>query len=50
MAMNEPTPQEFVAVHDTFGESGTGEQLMKKYGIAKDNIVDAVHKVLKRKK
>ena len=50
LAMNHPTPQEFVAVNDTFGESGTGEQLMKKYGIAKDNIVDAVKKVLKRKK
>jgi transketolase len=45
-----PTPQEFVAVNDTFGESGKGEELMVKYGIAKDDIVKAVRAVLKRKK
>ena len=45
-----PTPQEFVAVNDTFGESGKGEELMKKYGIAKEGIVEATRKVLKRKK
>jgi len=50
LAMNHPTPQEFVAVNDTFGESGIGEQLMKKYGIDKDAIVSAVKRVLKRKK
>ncbi|MBI3189811.1 MAG: transketolase family protein, partial [Ignavibacteriales bacterium] len=44
-----PTPQEFVAVNDTFGESGKGEELMKKYGIAKDAIVAATRKVLQRK-
>ncbi|HLX12087.1 MAG TPA: transketolase family protein [Bacteroidota bacterium] len=49
LAMSLPTPQEFVAVNDTFGESGKGDELMKKYGIAKDDIVKAVHKVLKRK-
>jgi transketolase len=37
-------------VNDTFGESGLGEELMKKYGTDKDAIVKAVHKVLKRKK
>ncbi len=45
-----PTAQEFVAVNDTFGESGKGEELMKKYGIYRDDIVKAVRKVLKRKK
>lgn len=45
-----PTPQEFVAVRDTFGESGRGDELMKKYGIAKDDIVKAVRRVLQRKK
>ena len=49
LSQNLPTPQEFVAVNDTFGESGRGEELMKKYGIAKDDIVKAVHKILKRK-
>lgn len=44
-----PIPQEFVAVNDTFGESGTPSQLMKKYGLDKDGILKAVEKVLKRK-
>jgi len=50
LAQEFPIPQEFVAVKDTFGESGTGEQLMKKYGIARDNIVEATRRVLQRKK
>jgi len=45
-----PTPQEFVAVNDTFGESGKGVELMEKYGIARGDIVRAVKRVLKRKK
>ncbi len=49
LAQEAPTPQEFVAVDDTFGESGLGVELMKKYGIDKDAIVAAVKKVLKRK-
>jgi transketolase len=44
-----PSPQEFVAVNDTFGESGTPDQLMTKYGLDSINIVEAVQKVLKRK-
>lgn len=50
LAQSIPTPQEFVAVNDTFGESGKGDELMKKYGIAKDDIVKAVRSVLRRKK
>jgi len=45
-----PTPQEFVAVRDTFGESGKGEELMQKYGIARGDVVNAVRRVIKRKK
>jgi len=41
-----PTPMEMVGVRDSFGESGTGAELMKKYGLTSDAIVDAVHKVL----
>ena len=44
-----PVPQEFVAVNDTFGESGTPAQLMQKYGLDKKGILKAVEKVLKRK-
>jgi transketolase len=45
-----PAPIEMVAVKDSFGESGTPTQLLKKYGLAPENIVDAVQKVLTRKK
>lgn len=44
-----PSPQEYVAVNDTFGESGTPEQLMVKYGLDTVNIVDAAEKVMRRK-
>ncbi|MCX6181306.1 MAG: transketolase family protein [Bacteroidetes bacterium] len=44
-----PTPIEFVAVNDSFGESGTEEQLMTKYGINTPHIVEAVQKVIARK-
>ena len=43
-------PQEFVAVNDSFGESGTPDQLMKKYGLETEDIIHAVHKVIKRKR
>ncbi|CAM4341684.1 transketolase family protein [Gillisia hiemivivida] len=46
---NFPAPQEFVATKDTFGESGTPEQLMEKYGLNAEAIVKASEKVLKRK-
>jgi len=49
LAQNNPTPQEFVATNDTFGESGTPAQLMEKYGLNDAAIVKAVEKVLKRK-
>jgi len=44
-----PVPQEFVAVQDTFGESGTPEQLLVKYGLDTEHIVGAVEKVMQRK-
>ncbi len=49
LASNNPSPQEFVATQDTFGESGTPAQLMDKYGLNSEAIVKAVTKVLKRK-
>jgi len=50
LAQVHPTVQEFVAVKDTFGESGKGPELMKKYGIAKDDIVNAARRAVSRKK
>ena len=49
LTQNTPTPQEFVAVNDTFGESATPAELMKKYKINDEAVVEAVKKVLKRK-
>ncbi|MDX5584477.1 MAG: transketolase family protein [Aureibaculum sp.] len=49
LAQHNPTPQEFIATNDTFGESGTPAQLMEKYGLNDKAIVKAVEKVLKRK-
>lgn len=43
-------PQEFVAVNDTFGESGTPMELMTKYGIDTANVVEAAKKAIARKK
>ena len=44
-----PYPQEFVGTNDTFGESGSPIDLMKKYGLNTDSIYDATIKVLERK-
>ncbi|WP_452224335.1 transketolase family protein [Lacinutrix chionoecetis] len=49
LSQHKPTPQEFVATNDTFGESGTPEQLMEKYGLNADAIVKACETVIKRK-
>ncbi|HLU87347.1 MAG TPA: transketolase family protein [Taishania sp.] len=49
LARVNPTPQEYVAVNDTFGESGTPDELMKKYHIDTPDVVAAALKVLKRK-
>lgn len=49
LTLNNPAPQEFVAVNDSFGESGTPDQLMEKYKLNDTAIVEAVEKVIKRK-
>jgi transketolase len=49
LARNLPTPVEMVAVNDSFGESGTPDELMKKYHLDTPDVVDAVMRVLKRK-
>jgi transketolase len=49
VAKNVPTPIEYVGTLDTFGESGTPEQLMKKYHLDTPDILAAVEKVLARK-
>ncbi|SUJ19860.1 1-deoxy-D-xylulose-5-phosphate synthase [Sphingobacterium spiritivorum] len=49
LAQHLPTPQEYVAVNDSFGESGTPAQLMEKYGLNAEAIIAAAQKVIKRK-
>src|SRR5690606_9418660 len=49
LATKRPTPQEFVAVNDSFGESGKPAQLMEKYGLNAASIVAAARKVITRK-
>jgi transketolase len=48
-ARNFPVPMEFVGTKDTFGESGTPAQLLKKYGLDIPDIVAAAEKVMARK-
>jgi transketolase len=48
-ARNFPVPIEFVGTKDTFGESGTPAQLLKKYGLDVPDIVTAAEKAMARK-
>jgi transketolase len=49
LSRSNPVPQEYVGVNDTFGESGTPDELMTKYGIDTANVVAAAEKVIERK-
>ena len=46
---NRPVPMEFVALKDTYAESGTPAELLEKYGLTAKGIEQAVRKVLKKK-
>jgi len=46
---NYPVPMERVGVKDTFGESGKPNELLEKYGLTAKDIIQAAHKVIKRK-
>ena len=47
LVQHHPCRQEYVAVNDSFGESGTPLQLMEKYGLGVKDVVAAVKKVLR---
>jgi transketolase len=47
---NAHVPMKRVGIPDTFGESGESEELMEKYGLTVENIVDASHDVMRRRK
>lgn len=46
---NKLVPQEYVAVNDSFGESGTPAQLLEKYGLDAKHIVEAAKRAIARK-
>ncbi len=48
LAENYPVPVEIIGVEDSFGESGEGYELLKKYNISTDEIVKRVKKVMER--
>ena len=49
LTINHPCPQAFVATNDTFGESGTPAQLMKKYQLDREAITAKALEVIQRK-
>ncbi len=49
LAANTPMPQEFIGVHDRFGQSGQADELLKHYKLDAPAIVDAIKKVQQRK-
>jgi len=50
LAQNFPVPVEMIGMHDAYGETGDPEGLLKKYHMKDVDIVQAVKKVIKRKK
>ncbi|HSZ72294.1 MAG TPA: transketolase C-terminal domain-containing protein [Cytophagaceae bacterium] len=50
LSVHVPTPLEMIGTKDTFGESGTPDQLMEKYGLTANDIVAASLKVIERKR
>ena len=48
LAENHPLPLEFVAVEDKFGQSGKPEELLKAYGLDKENIINKIKTLAKR--
>jgi transketolase len=49
LVQNFPVPQEFIGVHDKFGQSGKPEELIEHYGMGESSIKEAVKKVIGRK-
>ena len=49
LCASRPTPVERVGVNDTFGESGEPDEILEKYGITADAVMNAVDRVMKRK-
>ncbi len=50
LVSSEPVPMEFVGVEDTFGHSGSPKELLEKYGLTPEHIVECCKKAIGRKK
>lgn len=50
LAQNYPVPMEFIGMPNTFGQSGQPDELLAKYGMTVDTIVEAVKTVHRRKR
>jgi transketolase len=48
LVQNNPVPQEMVAIHDAFGQSGTATELLEHYRLTTQGIVDASLRVVER--
>lgn len=46
---NHPVPMKRIGTLDTFGESGKPDELLKKYGLTKEEMIEAVEEIIKRK-
>jgi transketolase len=49
LSQKQPVPMEFVAIQDTYAESGRTEELLQKYGLTASHIVEAAKRVLAKK-
>lgn len=49
LSQNFPVPMEIIGVQDRFGESGEPNELLEKFGLTAENIIEATKRVLKRK-
>jgi transketolase len=50
LVQNHPCPQEYVAVNDSFGESGKPSELLDKYGLGIKDVIAAAEKAMSRKR
>jgi len=49
LASHHPAPLEYVAVNDSFGESGKPDELLEKYGLGVKDIIEKARRAIKRK-
>jgi len=50
LAEKRPTPLAFIGINDTYAESGKPDELMKRYGLSADKIIEKAKALLDRKR